>query len=125
MTSGLATQRTETEFFREIFSQLYCTYQAVKSLLGWNVQIDTEPIFYAISRYCPMKVLDVGRPFRPAQKKIILSGIARALCYVHSCGVMHQNIRPTSIFLDDVEYPRLGNFTSAKYFENELQSTQR
>ena len=43
-----------------------------------------------------------GAPMSVERAEAILRDIARALAYAHRCGVVHRDVKPENIFLDDV-----------------------
>jgi serine/threonine protein kinase len=51
----------------------------------------------------------------PAQAARWLAVIARALAYVHRCGVVHQDIKPKNILIDEAGNPRLIDFGVARW----------
>ena len=58
------------------------------------------------------------------QKHIILYGIASALMFLHEHRVIHRDIKPGNIFLDDNFEPRIGDFGHAKVCTNEDWKSQ-
>jgi serine/threonine protein kinase len=53
------------------------------------------------------------------QKLIVLYGTAVALKLLHSHNVIHRNLNPKAVLLDDDLEPKLGSFAFAKYFDPE------
>ena len=53
-------------------------------------------------------------------KKVICTiGIAAALAYTHSQHVVHRNVRPESIYLDEKLWPLLAGFEHARFLEED------
>jgi hypothetical protein len=60
------------------------------------------------------QLADQSRP-SPNQAAAWMAVIARALAYVHRCGVIHQDIKPKNILIDDLGRPRLIDFGVARW----------
>jgi serine/threonine protein kinase/alpha-tubulin suppressor-like RCC1 family protein len=46
--------------------------------------------------------LEKDGPFEPARVEAVLRDVARALAYAHRAGVVHRDVKPENIFIDDV-----------------------
>jgi serine/threonine protein kinase len=103
------------DFFREIFTQIYCSHSAIVPLIGWNVHIKPKLLLYVGTGNVQMQRLDVTKPYNPTKKKIILYGIGRALAHMHLCGVAHRNLKPGSIVVDTEGRPFVADFGYAKF----------
>ena len=55
------------------------------------------------------------------RKLKIIYGIASAMSYLHSHGILHLDLKPDNILLDDYLFPKVGDFGLSK---SELESTQ-
>jgi len=60
------------------------------------------------------QVADQSLP-SPHQAAVWTAVIARALAYVHRCGVVHQDIKPKNILIDESGRPRLIDFGVARW----------
>jgi serine/threonine protein kinase len=50
------------------------------------------------------------------KRSICAFGIAVGMCYLHEHGVMHRNLVPSNIFLDEKLLPRIGGFALSEIF---------
>jgi serine/threonine protein kinase len=107
-------------FFREIFTQIYCAHPGIIPLVGWNVWVGADPQFVIATRWIEGRPLRIGGRLTRTEKRIILYGVARALGHLEVCRVVHRNLKPSSVLIEDrTVYPRLGDFWYAKYLVDE------
>lgn len=59
-------------------------------------------------------------------RQIILVGIARAMMLIHECHIVHCNLNPANIFLDDNFHPQITDYGLSKLFnpDNLIQSNR-
>ncbi len=53
-----------------------------------------------------------------------LETVARAVHYIHSCGVLHRDLKPKNILVDQNDHPLVADFGLAKWREDASESTQ-
>ncbi|KAK8898384.1 hypothetical protein M9Y10_000669 [Tritrichomonas musculus] len=54
------------------------------------------------------------------QKIIIIYGIAAGMSYLHSHNILHRDIMPNNIYLNDSLFPKISRFNIAKDIKNDL-----
>jgi serine/threonine protein kinase len=98
-------------YFLEVANLLYARHPSACSLIGWNVQITpSESRFSVVTQYLTRNPLDVwpggGYALGPISRPIVLYGLARCLYWLHTKHeLVHQDLRPSNIWLDDNGYP--------------------
>lgn len=58
-------------------------------------------------------------------KLINLYEIAYGMNYLHSEDIIHRNLSPSHIFLDEKYHPKIGNFEFSKYIFEELDNEKK
>ena len=116
--------------------------EAIRALAAMMDEPETEPHGYARA---PTTVTDaprvtprpapspevreaLNRPARIARLRAALAQVCSALAYVHARGIVHRDIKPTNIMVDDRRVARLMDFglvKTAKESEDALTQTGR
>ena len=68
--------------------------------------------------------LKSGGRLSPARLLAVLQGMAHALDYAHAAGVVHRDVKPQNVLVDDREHVYLADFGVAKMVEGEPGLTQ-
>ena len=101
-------------YFREVINQIICAHPAVVPVIGWNIFDEaSQPCLLIVMKYFEKGTLEkrlnpnieACLKLDPTSKTIIMYGIARALQHMHSLGMVHSDLRPRNIFLDEKNYP--------------------
>ncbi|KAK8836560.1 hypothetical protein M9Y10_037493 [Tritrichomonas musculus] len=59
------------------------------------------------------------------KKCIVLLGITHAMKYIHQKGIIHRNLNPSNILLDDNYYPRVSGFGLSRAFPHPLDISMK
>jgi serine/threonine protein kinase len=116
---GLAeTDRLHVFFVREALILRKLTHPCICRLRGICLATETPLGFIAtefVSRSSLRTILD-DRPrwFTSTARVIVLAGIVIAMIYVHAQGIMHRDLKPGNVLLDDHGRPRLCDFGTGK-----------
>ncbi|KAK8889255.1 hypothetical protein M9Y10_034001 [Tritrichomonas musculus] len=62
--------------------------------------------------------------FTNTKKQMILAGIVCGMKYLHSCNIIHRDIKPGNILLDENYKPRITDFGLSKYFDHNQSKKQ-
>ncbi|MBW8484478.1 protein kinase domain-containing protein [Actinomadura parmotrematis] len=89
-------------FAREVEVMSAVRHEGVAAILGFD--LDTEPPYlvtrYAQGRSLQRTVAESG-PLRGAALDVLLRGSAAALAAIHAAGIVHRDVKPDNIVLDD------------------------
>lgn len=125
--------RILTNFLREIHSMIIGRGKFICPIIGYTI----EPPYSIITKYMPggdlyhaVHNLDKKNKTRIKPKvygthlTIICMCIAHALRHVHRCGIIHRDIKPGNILLDDDGLPYLVDFGVSRLIHPENRHSQ-
>jgi serine/threonine protein kinase len=101
---------------REIFLQYGCCHPCLVRLRCWNVLLTPErdDIQIVFDRFQGGSVVNVLNRLTAAEQRIILYGTALAVQYLHRYAILHRDIKPDNILLNEFGYPCLHDLGFAK-----------
>ncbi|OHT12442.1 hypothetical protein TRFO_17715 [Tritrichomonas foetus] len=108
-------------FTREVTIQANVDHPACISLLSYheNCKTPNGMAAFIMSPYMKNGSLDNfikdANALTPTQKMIILYGSAVGMRHLHQIGVMHRDLKPGNILLDDKFYPYIADFGFSKF----------
>jgi serine/threonine-protein kinase len=70
-----------------------------------------------------LKQLVISRPLAPRRAAELLAGAARAIHHAHERGILHRDLKPGNILLDEKGQPQVTDFGLAKLVEDESTIT--
>ena len=85
----------------------------------------SDGLSYIVMKYVAAGTLKdrLGQPLAPAQALDILKQIAAALDHAHEQGILHRDVKPGNILIDEKGWVYLSDFGLAKMVEGSVQLT--
>ena len=137
-TEGGFNGHSQMLFMRESLILQKLKHPCIVEFKGINFQSFTDPSLLSpsiITEYLShgsLKViLDNEKKSRadinwsPTKKYINLLGIARAMKYLHSHGVIHRDLKPENILTDENYYPHVCDFGLSRFFAQSISNSQK
>jgi len=84
------------------------------ALLDAGADGDCRYLVMELRREPTLAVLLRAGPVAPDRSAAIATGLAQALAYVHARGVVHRDVKPGNVFVDERDHARLGDFGIAR-----------
>lgn len=117
----LNDQDPNSSFYKEIESHSKSGNPAILKLFGYSLtNFDDEPFPIMITEYMTNGSLGemlnkaskglATYDFTSTKKYIILLGIALGMKFLHFKGVIHRDLKPDNVLLDDSLYPKISDF---------------
>jgi serine/threonine protein kinase len=122
-SGNLATREDLQRFVREARSVARLRHPSIVPVYEVG-QADSMP--YLVSEFVQgMTLADLLTARRPSPEKAaaLLAEVADALQYAHDHGVVHRDVKPSNILLDDDNHPHLMDFGLAKREAGEVTMT--
>lgn len=113
----------QRSFFQELEAYLKVKHPAILSFYGFNINgFNNDHFPTIITKYMSKgslrNVLKNNKSFSFSKKYIIIYGIAEGMRYLHSQAIMHRDLKPDNILIDDNYYPYICDFGISKISES-------
>jgi tetratricopeptide (TPR) repeat protein/tRNA A-37 threonylcarbamoyl transferase component Bud32 len=122
-SGSLATSEDEDRFVREARSVAQLRHPNIVALHETG---RSEQVPFIVSEFVPGITLSdalTGRRFTPREAAQLAAAVAGALEYAHQQGVVHRDVKPSNIMLDDEDRPHLMDFGLARRDAGEVTMT--
>lgn len=80
---------------------------------------------YLVMEYCPNGTIEEKGCLTYDQFIYYAKQILEALSYCHSIKIVHRDIKPQNIFLDQYDHIKLADFGMAKHYEDDSKSSEK
>lgn len=121
--------RFDKEFFNEVQMQSLLNHKAILPILGFSVPTKNNDKYAILTPYMKNGSLldllnNVSKGQRPSNwktiKSIIIFGIAAGMAYSHQKNIIHFDLKPSNVVLDENYYPKIRHFSEAEFCEKEI-----
>ncbi|KAK8890780.1 hypothetical protein M9Y10_027979 [Tritrichomonas musculus] len=119
-------------FTREVSNQMSLKHPALLELLGHYIpfcnvgKLTIVTPFMKNGSLCKVladeKKSSAPHEWTETTRAINIIGIAAGLCYMHQKNLIHRDLKPDNILLDDKFYPKICDFGFSKIFEEGLEA---
>jgi serine/threonine protein kinase len=108
---------------REVMTLIYCRHPAVIPFGGWNFDAQRKSLI-VVTDWMEHGALDPAHSKLDAtEKSIVAYGAARGLAFAHEHSVIHRDVKPGNVFLNERNYPRIADFGMAKMMDDSPDMT--
>lgn len=112
-------------FIRDILNISRLNHPAILPIYDWgecclfclnDVSYFITPLMknHSLAKYIDQQKIN---QFTPTQKMIILYGSAVGMKFLHDNGIIHNNLKPSNILIDELYRPYISDFMFAKYIK--------
>ncbi|MGH9156327.1 MAG: Stk1 family PASTA domain-containing Ser/Thr kinase [Acidimicrobiales bacterium] len=112
-------------FRREAQSAANLSHPNIVSVYDWGEEDDT---YYIVMEFVDGRALSAvirsGGPLPPDRAAAIGADVAAALAFAHRSGVVHRDVKPGNVLLDDGEHVKVTDFGIARASDSKENLTQ-
>lgn len=128
---SMISANDQKRFFHEILYQHSLKHEAILPLIGYVIPKTGIDKYAIITDYMPhaslnelINLVNIGSPPENWEtiKAINIFGIAAGMAYIHQHNLIHCDLKPEHILLDENYYPKLEDLI-APYAQNQLHKT--
>lgn len=83
-----------------------------------NIVLEMEYCITSLSKI----ITQISKPFHIAQVKKIVRSVAEGLAYLHKNDILHRDIKPGNIFIDDNCIVKIGDFGSSRIVNSSIKA---
>ncbi|OHT12799.1 hypothetical protein TRFO_17268 [Tritrichomonas foetus] len=125
---SITSVSSQKQFFKEIGVMSHACHPLVVDFVGFNMcDFDNQNKPTIIMEYMPngslRDVLDQSRKkkirFTNTLKQISMIGIAIAVEHLNNENIIHRDVKPQNVLMDDKLHPKLGDFGFSRIFDND------
>jgi WD40 repeat protein len=110
----LGSEKEQERFLREAQSAAALRHDHIVTVYEVGGTAERPFIVSALVSGCPLSKALASRRFEPREAATIVRDVANALHYAHERGVIHRDVKPSNIMLDDLGKPFLMDFGLAR-----------
>ena len=88
-----------------------------------DFSLDTNPAYF-VTKYYPGKTLTEIAPLEPLHALAIFADICDTVAYAHEKGVVHRDLKPDNIILDENEKPIILDFGICRFVDDDERLTE-
>jgi serine/threonine protein kinase len=123
-------EQEEQQLIRELSILATNEYPGTLRLIGFQISRDSRQPIIVTELLANGTLQDVIMNERRSpvpewdatKKSICVFGVAAAMAYLHSGGILHRDLKPSNILLNGSYEPVIGDFALAVHYSNELES---
>jgi serine/threonine protein kinase len=116
----LASDRSSA-FFREIDALVLLTHPCVLRIVGYCLATRTLPAQIGTEFAVGGSLREALPTLKDTGKAIVIVGVVLGMKFIHSRGVIHIDLKPANILLDERGHPKIGDLGSSRFCD--LRST--
>jgi serine/threonine protein kinase len=110
-------------FFREIDALVLLTHPCVLRIVGYCLATQRFPAQIATEFAAGGSLREALPTLDGTGKAIVIVGIVIGMKFIHSRGVIHRDLRPANILLDERGHPKIGDLGSSRFCDLRMTMT--